>query len=293
MATEKIQKIAITGGKGGTGKSTFSVLLANKLIKQGHKVVLVDVDVECPNDYLLVNQKLEKIAKFVYTKFPKLDKRKCRKCGLCVESCKSNAIFQAPGKYPIFLPELCAGCGVCWLTCPYNAIRPQKVKTGKIFVNKVKRNLWLITGQTNPGLEETGPAVAQVKKFALQFAKKKNIDMVLFDTAAGIHCPVIQALIGVDLAYAVTEPTPMGAYDLESILSLSQKLKIRIKVILNQANLGSKKLVEKVVNKYKTKIINEIPYSKNLAQAYSMGQLLNLKCDFKIKIEKNFYEKKI
>ncbi len=57
MEKEKIKKIAITGGKGGTGKSTFSVLLANKLIKQGHRVALVDVDVECPNDYLLLNQK--------------------------------------------------------------------------------------------------------------------------------------------------------------------------------------------------------------------------------------------
>jgi len=288
MVKKKIQKIAITGGKGGTGKSTFSVLLANKLIKQGRKVLLADVDVECPNDYLLLNQRLEKIIDFVYAKFPKLDKRKCRKCGLCVKSCKGNAIFQALGKYPIFLLELCSGCGVCWLTCPYNAIKPQKAKTGKIFINEIKRNLWLITGQAMEGLEETGPVVAQTKEFALDFAKKKNIDIVLFDTAAGIHCPVIQALMGVDFAYAVTEPTPMGAYDLELLLNLSKKLKIRVKVILNQANLGNKKLIDKIVNKYNTKIIDTIPYSKNLAKAYSMGKLLDLKCDFKIKAGKNF-----
>jgi len=292
MGKKKIQKIAISGGKGGTGKSTFSVLLTNKLTKLGHKVALVDVDVECPNDYLLLSQKLKKIEKFVYAKFPKLDKRKCRKCGLCVKACKSNAIFQVPGKYPIFLPELCSGCGVCWLTCPYNAIQPRKVKTGKIFVNCVKKNLWLITGQAKPGLEETGPVVAQVKKFALDFAKRKNIDIVLFDTAAGVHCSVIQALMGVDFAYAVTEPTPMGAYDLELLLSLSQKLKIRTKVILNQADLGNKKLIEKVVNKHKTKIVNTIPYSKRLAMAYSNNQLLNFENDFEIKIGKIFYEKK-
>lgn len=292
MSKKKIQKIAITGGKGGTGKSTFSILLANELVKQGHKVALVDVDVECPNDYLLLSQNLRKVEKFVYAKFPKLDKRKCRKCGLCVKSCKSNAIFQSSGKYPIFLSELCSGCGVCWLICPYNAIRPKKVKTGKIFVNYVKKNLWLITGQAKTGLEETGPVVAQVKKFALDFAKNKSIDVILFDTAAGIHCPVIQALMGVDFAYAVTEPTPMGAYDLELLLSLSQKLKIHAKVILNQANLGNKKIIEKVVHKHKTKIINIIPYSKNLAKAYSNGQLLNLKCDFGIKLGKIFYEEK-
>ena len=36
------RKIAITGGKGGTGKSTVAVLLANDYAKQGKKVVLVD-----------------------------------------------------------------------------------------------------------------------------------------------------------------------------------------------------------------------------------------------------------
>jgi len=282
MEKEKIKKIAITGGKGGTGKSTFSVLLANKLIKQGHRVALVDVDVECPNDYLLLNQKLKGVAEFVYTKFPKIDKRKCRKCGLCVKSCKNNAIFQAPGKYPIFLSELCSGCGVCWLTCPYNAIRPQKVKTGRIFVNHFKEDFWLITGQTNPGLEETGPAVAEVKKFALKFAEKENIDMVLFDTAAGMHCPVIQALMGVNFAYAVTEPTPMGAYDLRLILDLLQKLEIQTKIVLNQADLGDKEIIRKVADKYKTRIISTIPYSDSLANAYSNGQLLNFECNFQI-----------
>ena len=50
----KIKKIAITGGKGGTGKSTVSILLANKLRNENKKVILVDCDVECPNGYLLL-----------------------------------------------------------------------------------------------------------------------------------------------------------------------------------------------------------------------------------------------
>ena len=45
-----IKKIAITGGKGGTGKSTVAVLMANKLVKEGKRVVLADCDVECPKD---------------------------------------------------------------------------------------------------------------------------------------------------------------------------------------------------------------------------------------------------
>ncbi|PIV10183.1 MAG: hypothetical protein COS49_01845 [Candidatus Portnoybacteria bacterium CG03_land_8_20_14_0_80_41_10] len=269
--------IGITGGKGGTGKSTVAILLANQYFQEGQKVILVDSDIECPNDYLLLGQVLGKPVEKTYTRFPKLDRSKCRKCGVCVRNCRSNAIFQAPGQYPIFIKDLCSGCGACWLSCPEQAIQPIKEETGRIFVNRLKENYWLITGLAKAGLEETGPIVTQTKKFALKFAQEKKADIVLLDTAAGTHCPVISALLDVDLAKAVTEPTPMGAVDLGLILDLCQKIKVPAEVILNQADLGDKKRIEAVVQKYQTKIIQEIPYSKKVVQAYSRGKLLNFK----------------
>ena len=270
-----MNKIGITGGKGGTGKSTVAILFANQLIKKNKKVVLCDCDVECPNDYLLLNQKLEKAVQRIYAEFPVLNKKKCRKCGLCARTCRSNAVFQAPGKYPLFIKELCSGCGACWIVCPYKAIEPKKEEIGQIFKRQIKKNYWLITGTANPGLEETGPVVAQAKKFALDFAEKINADYVLFDTAAGTHCPVISALMDCDLAYAVTEPTPMGACDLDLILDLCKKLKIPAKVVLNQSDLGDRTKILPILKKYKTKIEKEILYSKKLAKAYSRGRLLN------------------
>jgi len=278
MATKikKIQKIAITGGKGGTGKSTYGILLANQYLQQNKKVILVDCDVECPNDHLLIGQTLKTAQKNIYAKFPKLDKQKCTKCGQCVKACRSNAIFQAPNQFPIFLQELCSACGTCWTICPDQAIKTKKVKTGQIFINKIKQNFYLITGLAKAGLDETGPIVAQLKNFAFTFAKKHQADYILFDTAAGTHCPVIQALLDVDLAYAVTEATPMGAYDLNIILNLLQKLKIKTKIILNQADYGNKNLIKKIIKKNNIqKIDQEIPYSKKLVQAYSKGKLLN------------------
>ncbi|MCK4781724.1 P-loop NTPase [Candidatus Parcubacteria bacterium] len=274
---KKIKQIAISGGKGGVGKSTVAVLFANKLIKKGKKVILCDCDVECPNDYLLLGQKLRKPMQRVFAEFPKLIKSKCRKCGLCARTCRNNAIFQQAGKYPIFVKDLCSGCGACWIVCPYKAIKSQKQEIGQIFVNPIEKNFWLATGQANAGLEETGPVVAQTKKFALDFAKKVKADYILFDTAAGTHCPVINALLDVDFAYIITEPTPMGAMDLSLILDLCQKLKTPIKIILNQADLGDKTKVEKIAKKFKTKIKKEIPYSKELVRAYSKGKLLNFK----------------
>ena len=114
-----------------------------------------------------------------------------------------------------------------------------------------------------------------VYRLALDFAKKVKAEYVLFDTAPGIHCPVVSALLDCDLAYCVTEPTPMGAHDLNLILDLCKKLKVPTKVILNQADLGDKRKIFPIVKKYKIKIEKEIPYSKKLVEAYSKGQLLN------------------
>ena len=72
-----MKKIAITGGKGGTGKSTVAILTAVDFLKKGKKVVLVDCDIECPNDYLLVGEELNKPRKKIYAEFPKLNKNKC------------------------------------------------------------------------------------------------------------------------------------------------------------------------------------------------------------------------
>ena len=267
--------IGITGGKGGVGKSTVAILFANKFIRENKRVLLCDCDVECPNDYLLLGQNLEKPVKKVYAEFPTLNKEKCTKCGLCAKTCRSNAIFQALGKYPVFIKDLCSACGACWIVCPHGAIQPKKEEIGQIFLNKIEKNYWLVTGLAKPGLEETGPVVTQTKKFVSNLVRKIKPDFILFDTAAGTHCPVISALLGCDLAYAVTEPTPMGAYDLNLILDLCQKLKVPAKIILNQADLGTKTKIEKIAKKFKIKIEKEIPYSKKLVEAYSKGQLLN------------------
>ncbi|MCD6094623.1 hypothetical protein J7J39_01830, partial [bacterium] len=127
-----------------------------------------------------------------------------------------------------------------------------------------------------------------VKEFALDFAKKIKADFVLLDTAPGTHCPVISALMDCNFAYIVTEPTPMGAHDLNLILDLCKKLKVKAKIILNQADLGDKRKIQKIAKDYKIKIEKEIPYSKKLVEAYSKGRLLNFNF-IKEKNEKNIY----
>ena len=61
--------IGITGGKGGTGKSTVATAIALELA-ENNRVLVVDADVDCPNDHLLLNIERREIKK-VYQRIPK------------------------------------------------------------------------------------------------------------------------------------------------------------------------------------------------------------------------------
>ena len=64
----------------------------------------------------------------------------------------------------------------------------------------------------------------------------------------------------------------MGEHDLELILKLLRILKIPYNIVLNKADVGDKTLIEKTANKFKTRIIAEIPYKKSILKAYSKGE---------------------
>jgi len=262
-----MKKIAITGGKGGTGKSTVATALAVELTK-GKKVLLMDADTDCPNDHLILGIERKK-EKDIFQLMPVWDFSKCTKCGKCAEVCKENAIVFVKGKYPIFVKDLCTGCGACILGCPTKAISKGKQIIGTIYSGK-GYGVDLVTAEMRIGYEEASPVVNGLKKFSSK--KEKDYDYVLVDTAAGAHCNVISALLGCELAIAVTEPTPLGAHDLDLVLNLCKILGVPTRIVLNRADIGDKKLIKKIAEKYKIEIIAEIPYKKEILEAYSRGK---------------------
>ncbi|MFP4117091.1 MAG: P-loop NTPase [Candidatus Aenigmatarchaeota archaeon] len=257
-------KIAVTGGKGGTGKSTVATALATELSKHGD-VLLVDADVDCPNDHLLLSMELEEV-KDVETMIPVFDEEKCRKCGRCSEVCRENAIVQVQDKYPILSENQCTGCQACMIACPFDAISPSKQTIGKIY--EAKGVVDLVSGDMNPGVEESSLVVNALKGYI----KEDEYDYVVIDTAAGTHCPVIAALMDVDLGIAVTEPTPLGEHDLDLILELMNELGLVSRVVVNRSDIAESEGVERISEKWGVPIVAEIPYSRDIERDYAQGK---------------------
>ncbi len=260
-------KIAVTGGKGGTGKSTIATALAVELSKN-NKVLLIDADVDCPNDHLILNIKRKRV-KDIFQPIPKINKDKCKKCGICSRVCRENAIIQIKGEYPILISDQCIGCSACMIACPNQAIEKDKKKIGTIYKGS-NYGIDFFSAETEIGVEEESPVVNALKKEIKGIEKK--YDYILFDTSPGTHCNVISALQGCEIAFSVTEPTPLGEHDAELSLKLLKKLGISFKVILNKSDIGDKKLIKELAEKYQTSIIAEIPYKKSILESYSKGE---------------------
>ena len=259
-------KIAVTGGKGGTGKSTVASSLAMEFARD-KKTMLIDADVECPNDHLLLSVKRKKYCN-VYQPIPKWDFSKCTKCGKCASICKQNAIVFVKDKYPAFVQDVCIGCKACMVACPTGAISMSKKQIGTIYIGK-NYNIDLIIGELKLGELASGEIVAELRKYSDKINKKLKDEIIIIDSAAGIGCPVIASLVGTDYIVGVTEPTPSALHDLKRVLYLANHFKIKHGIVINKFDL-EKDFCEKIedfAKKNKIPIIGKIPYRKDFVNS--------------------------
>jgi MinD superfamily P-loop ATPase len=258
--------IAVTGGKGGTGKSTVATSLAVEFAKY-KKTMLIDADAECPNDYLLISAKLKKYSPVLHP-IPKFDFSKCIKCGKCAEACKQNAIVFVPGKYPAFVKDTCIGCMACKNVCPTGAITEITKQIGTIYTGK-NYNINLVSSELKLGELASGEVVSEVRKKAEEISKKLKPEITIIDSAAGIGCPVIASLVGTDYIVAVTEPTPSALHDLKRVLYLAEHFKIKSGIVINKFDLDKNfyKKIENFAKNKKISVIGKIPYKKEFIES--------------------------
>lgn len=249
--------IAIASGKGGVGKSMVSSALA-MLIAKERKIVAVDCDVDAPDLGLWLGiAELEKGESISTSEKAVIDHDKCVRCGKCAQVCRFGAVeFE---KKPKIVPYLCEGCGSCEVFCPVGAIHLEPVDNGEIITKQTKHGFPLVTGLMHPGETGSGKIVTALRERAAEFEH----DIMLLDSAAGIGCPVIASMNGVDYAVLVTEPTPSGFSDLQRVLEIVDHFKVPYSVVINKWDVN-KEMSGKIEEWAGGRMLGKLPFDKRI-----------------------------
>ncbi len=217
-------QIAVLSGKGGTGKTTIAVGIA-EIIKESIKV---DCDVDAANMYLFYNGTKINFDKFYSGKKAHINEDKCKKCGKCISNCKFGAIDNY-----IVDSLKCEGCSVCKLVCPSDAIELYTNKVADIIEDKLKDKSYLIRSEMEIGADGSGRLITELRK-----KTDKYINIKIIDGSPGIGCSVIASITGVDICILVTEPTISGLNDLKRIYELTKNFESKVLVCINKYDIN-------------------------------------------------------
>jgi MinD superfamily P-loop ATPase len=252
-------RIAIASGKGGTGKTTIAVALAQT---SSGPVMLLDCDVEEPNDHIFLKSEQHR-KEPVTVKIPQVIEDKCNGCGACKEMCQFNAIIIINTK-PLVFPEMCHSCGGCMKVCPTGAIEEVDKEIGSILFSEIE-HIQLITGVLDVGHALAPPMIRAVKKHIQPQLP------VIIDSPPGNACPMVTAVGQADYTILVTEPTPFGLHDLTLAIATLEEIKMPFGVVINRSDAGDFR-VQKYCAKNRIPLLAEIPESRLIAETYSNGE---------------------
>ena len=257
----EIKEIVVISGKGGTGKTTIT----SSLIPYFQDIVIGDCDVDAPNLQILFNPQNSEKESFYGMKKAKLDKELCIECGRCYEVCRFDAVEN---------PKKCESCSICEYVCPVGAIKMVNNEAGEIYVSETKYGK-MVHACLFPGEENSGKLVAEVRKKAKKIAQDENKKYVLLDGAPGVACNVISSLTGVKKAVIVTEPTLSGLHDLERVLELIERFRIKPYFVINKYDL-SVEMANKIEEFLKDKgfeISVKVPFDKRIVKAIGRKEI--------------------
>ncbi len=261
--------ISIASGKGGTGKTLFSVNLFLNLLKNKDNVTLVDLDVEEPNcDYLFdanINNN-----ETLYVSLPVIDEDKCKLCRSCEEVCNFSAVVVLPKKIYIN-KNLCHSCLRCKYHCMYDAIHEEKYEIGRLSYehNKNNNQLLFAKGILKEGTIQSKELITQVKQFVMD--SYNTNDLIIQDCPPGVSCNMTEAVKHSDVVILITEPTPFGLHDLELAVETVRKMKLKHYVLINKSD-EQDYIIENYCDKENVEIIGKIPFSKEIYSSYAQGK---------------------
>lgn len=174
------KEIVVLSGKGGAGKTTVAVSLAQAL----QECTLVDLDVEEPNAAIALAPDIER-TEYAEVFVPLLDKNKCILCGKCADMCRFGALLCTDQALTYF-QGLCRSCGLCVLACPHKAIGEGKKSIGTIQAGR-KSRISFLQGRLHPGERSGSPLVRKV------VAQIPDHGIVIRDCPPGTSCTATEA----------------------------------------------------------------------------------------------------
>lgn len=262
-----MKTVAVVSGKGGTGKTTLTAVLAH-LASEAHRVALADADVEASNLPLALRVQHEECVEFRGGAKASIAPYRCLACGLCSEVCRFEAILHPEGGSFAVDPIACEGCGYCALVCPTEAVTMVQTSIGKACRGQSAIGA-MAHGQLDPGQDLSGRLVTEVRRLGVEAAQEHGAEILLVDGPPGTGCPLIAAITNVDLLLAVTEPTLSGVHDLVRLVGLADRFGTPVGVVLNKADLSERgaEEVRQACASSGLPLWAEIPFAPDFAEA--------------------------
>ncbi len=257
-------KIAITSGKGGSGKTLITASLAATLAGR-QKVSVIDCDVEAPNMHLLIQPENSQTVEEKIESVDRVNPDKCTACRKCAEVCYFNAVV-VTSKQAMVFPELCRACGACIHVCPTGAIETKPRLIGRLHQTRTNDiDLHWATLETGAA----GMTVRLIEKLK----KRMNDGLWLLDSPPGTSCAVVNTIQDADRVILVGDPSPFGMHDLSLSVRLCHSMGITPEVIINRVGIADIHPVTSYCKENDAEIIGFIPDDIRIAQAYSKGEL--------------------
>jgi MinD superfamily P-loop ATPase len=165
---------------------------------------------------------------------------------------------------------MCHGRESCTLNCPPGAIHEKQDVMG-ILERGFAGTISFVQGTLNVGAAMPGPAIRQLKQWAMTDAAQKNGRPVILDAPPGTSCLVVEVIRGADFVLLVTEPTPFGLHDLQLAVEVARdEMRLPLGVVVNRDGIGDGG-VDEFCAENDIPILMRIPHDRRIAEAYAEG----------------------